>query len=113
MDVVGRGEGLGRPLLYGTTSRFLEHFGFSALEELPLPEELPVVLRDRVPLGLDDDEEGDDAQLSLGEASAEAGDGGEAQAEAGDGGEARSDAGDEEAGEEEGSGEGEPREPEA
>ncbi len=44
---VGRGEGLGRPLLYGTTSRFLEHFGFRGLEDLPRPEELPVVLRER------------------------------------------------------------------
>ncbi len=29
VEVVGRGEGLGRPLLYGTTLRFLEHFGFA------------------------------------------------------------------------------------
>jgi segregation and condensation protein B len=51
IDVVGRGEGIGRPLLYGTTSRFLEHFGFDSLEALPRPDELPVVLRDRsVPL---------------------------------------------------------------
>jgi len=50
VDVVGRGEGLGRPLLYGTTRRFLEHFGFASLDELPRPEELPVVLRKQVPL---------------------------------------------------------------
>ncbi len=43
-EVVGRGEGLGRPLLYGTTSRFLDHFGLKDLSELPPPEELPVVL---------------------------------------------------------------------
>jgi segregation and condensation protein B len=47
VEVVGRSEGLGRPLLYGTTARFLEHFGFRSLEDLPRPEELPVVLRDR------------------------------------------------------------------
>ena len=46
VDVIGRGEGLGRPLLYGTTSRFLEHFGFNSLDDLPRPEELPVILRD-------------------------------------------------------------------
>ena len=45
VEVVGRGEGLGRPLLYGTTRRFLEHFGFRSLDDLPRPEELPVVLR--------------------------------------------------------------------
>ncbi len=42
--VVGRGEGLGRPLLYGTTEKFLEHFGLKDLGELPPPEELPVAL---------------------------------------------------------------------
>jgi segregation and condensation protein B len=47
VDVVGRGEGIGRPLLYGTTERFLEHFGFNSVDDLPRPEELPVVLRDR------------------------------------------------------------------
>lgn len=47
VDVVGRAEGLGRPLLYGTTPKFLEHFGFRSLEDLPRPDELPVVLRAR------------------------------------------------------------------
>jgi segregation and condensation protein B len=51
IDVVGRAEGVGRPLLYGTTRRFLEHFGFRSIEDLPRPDELPVVLRERVPLG--------------------------------------------------------------
>ena len=54
IDVVGRAEGLGRPLLYGTTRHFLEHFGFRSLEDLPRPEELPIVLRERIPLGLED-----------------------------------------------------------
>ncbi len=53
VEVVGRAEGLGRPLLYGTTSFFLEHFGFRSLEDLPRPDELPVVLRERIPLGPD------------------------------------------------------------
>ena len=48
--VVGRGEGVGRPVLYGTTRRFMEHFGFASLDDLPRPEELPVVLRERTPL---------------------------------------------------------------
>ena len=38
---VGRGEGVGRPVLYGTTSKFMEHFGFPSMEHLPRPEELP------------------------------------------------------------------------
>jgi len=44
VDVVGRGEGLGRPLLYGVTQMFLEHFGLKDLSDLPAPDELPVVL---------------------------------------------------------------------
>lgn len=82
IEVVGRAEGLGRPLLYGTTKEFLQHFGFRSLEDLPRPEELPVVLRERTPLGLDDDEDetGDDAQKELGLAA------GEGQDEAGRGG---------------------------
>lgn len=50
IHVAGRGEGVGRPVLYGTTRRFMEHFGFASLEDLPRPEELPVVLRERTPL---------------------------------------------------------------
>ena len=50
IDVVGRGEGIGRPLLFGTTQRFLEHFGFRSLDDLPRPEELPIILRERAPL---------------------------------------------------------------
>jgi segregation and condensation protein B len=45
IEPVARGEGLGRPMLYGTTKRFLEHFGFRSLEDLPRPEDLPVILR--------------------------------------------------------------------
>jgi segregation and condensation protein B len=44
VEVVGRGEGLGRPLLYGTSRLFLDHFGFRSLDDLPRPDELPVVL---------------------------------------------------------------------
>jgi segregation and condensation protein B len=39
---VGRSEGPGRPILYGTTSEFLQHFGLSSLAEMPpydVPEE--------------------------------------------------------------------------
>jgi segregation and condensation protein B len=44
VDVVGRGEGLGRPLLYGVSRKFLEHFGLKDLSDLPASDELPVVL---------------------------------------------------------------------
>lgn len=45
VDVVARGEGLGRPLLYATTPLFLEQFALRHLEELPRADELAVALR--------------------------------------------------------------------
>ncbi len=45
IDVVGRGEGMGRPLHYGTTPIFLEYFALRHLEELPRSDELAVALR--------------------------------------------------------------------
>ena len=47
VTIVGRGEGLGRPLLYGTTGHFLEYFGLPGLDALPKPEELQVLFADR------------------------------------------------------------------
>ncbi len=32
---IGRAEGPGRPILYGTTMDFLQHFGLNSLDELP------------------------------------------------------------------------------
>lgn len=40
IKIVGRAEDVGRPMLYGTTKRFLEVFGLSSLEDLPEVEEL-------------------------------------------------------------------------
>ena len=45
IDIVGREEGLGRPLLYGTTSVFLEQVGLRHLRELPRADELAIALR--------------------------------------------------------------------
>ncbi|MCZ6601822.1 MAG: SMC-Scp complex subunit ScpB [Planctomycetota bacterium] len=38
VKIVGKAETLGRPLLYGTTKRFLEVFGLKRLEDLPKGE---------------------------------------------------------------------------
>ncbi len=35
VKVTGRAEVVGRPLQYGTTKRFLDHFGLASLDELP------------------------------------------------------------------------------
>ena len=44
IDEIGRAESVGRPLLYGTTMRFLEYFGLQDLGGLPpLPEIEPQI----------------------------------------------------------------------
>ena len=70
IDIVGRGDGLGRPLLYGTTQHFQEHFGFASLDDLPRPDELPIILKDRMPLQESEgdlDKEGTPVMSDLGE----------------------------------------------
>ena len=42
--IVGRSEGLGRPMLFGTTREFLVHFGLKGLTDLPKPKELEELL---------------------------------------------------------------------
>lgn len=43
-DVKGRSDSLGRPLLYGTTLRFLEQFGLKNLDDLPTLREIEELL---------------------------------------------------------------------
>jgi segregation and condensation protein B len=43
--IAGRAEEPGRPILYGTTKRFLELFGLNSLKDLPQGEELPAPTR--------------------------------------------------------------------
>jgi segregation and condensation protein B len=38
--IVGRSEAPGKPMLYGTTGKFLEHFGLRSLDDMPKAEEL-------------------------------------------------------------------------
>ncbi len=40
VKIVGRAEVLGRPMLYGTTKKFLDTFGLNSLKDLPKVEEL-------------------------------------------------------------------------
>jgi segregation and condensation protein B len=40
VKIIGRAEVVGRPLLYGTTKKFLEVFGLNTLKDLPKIEEL-------------------------------------------------------------------------
>ncbi len=40
VKIVGRAEEIGRPLLYGTTKKFLDVFGLGSLDDLPQDQEL-------------------------------------------------------------------------
>jgi len=40
VDIAGRAEEPGRPILYGTTKYFLESFGLASLRDLPRPDEI-------------------------------------------------------------------------
>lgn len=56
IEVTGRSEGLGRPLLYGTTPYFLELLGLPDLQNLPRADELSIALQPprQEPAGPDD-----------------------------------------------------------
>jgi len=45
LEVVGRSEALGRPLLYGTSPMFLELLGLRDLADLPRAEELSIAIQ--------------------------------------------------------------------
>jgi len=53
IEVVGRSEALGRPLLYGTTPMFLELLGLKDLADLPRAEELSIAIQPPQPLADD------------------------------------------------------------
>lgn len=42
IEIVGRSEGPGKPLLYGTSSRFMDYFGINELGDLPKLREFKV-----------------------------------------------------------------------
>jgi segregation and condensation protein B len=46
IKIVGRKEAVGKPMLYGTTQEFLQHFGLRDLSELPLLKALEEVVKE-------------------------------------------------------------------
>ncbi len=46
IEIVGRADAVGRPLVYGTTDRFLAQFGLDRLEDLPMLKELDELMND-------------------------------------------------------------------
>ncbi len=47
VKIMGKSQGMGRPLLYGTTKEFLEFFGFNSLHELPSLKEYQDLSKDK------------------------------------------------------------------
>lgn len=39
IEIVGKSDGVGRPVLYGTTEKFMDYFGINSLKDLPLPKD--------------------------------------------------------------------------
>lgn len=46
IEVGGRADGPGKPLLYKTTKHFLRHFGLDSVQDLPKPREIDEILKD-------------------------------------------------------------------
>lgn len=39
VEVKGKSEGVGRPILYGTSQKFMDYFGINSLKDLPMPKD--------------------------------------------------------------------------
>ncbi len=39
IEILGKAESIGRPLLYGTSPKFMEYFGINDISELPTPKD--------------------------------------------------------------------------
>ncbi|NLM38212.1 MAG: SMC-Scp complex subunit ScpB [Firmicutes bacterium] len=50
IEEAGRKDGPGRPILYGTTKKFLKYFGLKSLDELPIVDDW--VLNQQLPIDL-------------------------------------------------------------
>ncbi|GIV37049.1 MAG: hypothetical protein KatS3mg032_1428 [Cyclobacteriaceae bacterium] len=39
IEIIGKSDSIGRPMLYGTSVKFMEYFGINDLSELPVPKD--------------------------------------------------------------------------
>jgi len=42
IEIKGKSEAIGRPMLYGTSDKFMEYFGINNLNELPTPKDFAI-----------------------------------------------------------------------
>jgi segregation and condensation protein B len=40
IEIVGKSDAIGRPVLYGTTEKFMDYFGINSLKDLPVPKDI-------------------------------------------------------------------------
>jgi len=63
IEMKGRAEGPGRPLLYGTTQKFMDHLGLSSINELPKLKELEI--NEDNAIGMMDGESSSDTNVKI------------------------------------------------
>jgi segregation and condensation protein B len=39
VEIKGKSEGVGKPLIYGTSDKFMEYFGINSIHDLPQPKD--------------------------------------------------------------------------
>ena len=62
----GRADTIGRPILYGTTDAFLQHFGFSSIKELPEIEDIESAVSGKYADDIEiDQDELEDGQMKM------------------------------------------------
>jgi segregation and condensation protein B len=54
IEIQGKSDGVGRPILYGTTAKFMEYFGINSLKDLPMPKDFS---KDENEIGNEDEKE--------------------------------------------------------
>ncbi|MDO9548289.1 MAG: SMC-Scp complex subunit ScpB, partial [Candidatus Marinimicrobia bacterium] len=62
IETKGRQEGPGRPLLYGTSSHFLEYFGLNSLQDLPKLKEIEEIMNVEIEDGDEEEYDGNPSE---------------------------------------------------
>lgn len=62
VEQVGRSQAIGRPILYGTTDKFLKNFGFKSIKDLPEIEDIETAINVEV---YDENETETDGQIAI------------------------------------------------
>ncbi len=72
--ISGRSEGPGRPLLYGTSDKFMDYFGLKSLKDLPKLKDFKEAenqIGEEAPIEIDADSQSDDGPIQTGETTSD------------------------------------------